>query len=134
MNIHWIIRDEHIGSVFFDDIASAFILPLMYAKFGTHTELEVTSKLISFINNEALSYLTKDQGIVYKSSSNPALWNSGLHSNISPGAAVGPGWLYDFNDLNSVSNTSPSNIHNEISLESSPLKVFAFVDYYRYTM
>ena len=101
-NIRWMIKDNHIGSVFFDESASAFIHPILLSHFGIKLDNEQKEVQIT----PAVAAAVGDGDIIYKSSSDPSLWNSGLHTVLSPGAAVGPGWLYDFNFIQSAPSFS----------------------------
>jgi len=74
--IEWIIRDSNIGSTFFDEYSSRFLIPTIY------TRMKQSTKKSSMNINQAISSSTSKQTDIF------------LCQKYSTGAALGPEWLH----------------------------------------
>lgn len=108
--IDWIVKDNYIGSAFFDSTASAFITPILEAKAIIPPPTPSSSSSSTIAPNQ---HITTSEDLLR--TSNEIQMNNGY--------GLGPEWLKKTNFRDKIADLPPSSYHlNVIALKCfSPL-------------
>ncbi len=117
--IDWIVKDNYIGSAFFDSTASAFITPILEAK-------AIIPMPTPSSSSSSSSTITPNQHIT----TSEDLLRTSNEIQMNNGYGLGPEWLKKTNFRDKIADLPPSSYHLNVSIEMffSSYRLISFSD------